>query len=82
LAWKDGLAVKSMVCPSRGPEFNSQQLCGGSQPSIVKSRALFWHEGIHADTHTLNKKLKLFFIVIIITVITCMMGMERHLHVP
>ncbi|EDL98661.1 rCG55033 [Rattus norvegicus] len=27
---------------SRGPEFNSQQPHGGSQPSVRRSDALFW----------------------------------------
>jgi hypothetical protein len=29
--WRDGSAVKSTDCSSRGPEFNSQQPHGGSQ---------------------------------------------------
>jgi len=29
------------VCSSRGPEFNCQQPHGGSQPSVMKSDALF-----------------------------------------
>jgi hypothetical protein len=33
--WRDGSAVKSTVCSSRGPEFNPQQPHGGSQPSIM-----------------------------------------------
>ena len=33
---------------SRGPEFNCQQPHGGSQPSVTKSDAFFWHTGIHA----------------------------------
>jgi hypothetical protein len=40
--WRDGSAVKRTDCSSRGPEFNSQQPCGGSQPSIMGSDALFW----------------------------------------
>jgi hypothetical protein len=32
--WRDGSEVKGTVCSSRGPEFNSQQPHGGSQPSI------------------------------------------------
>ena len=32
--WGDGLVVKSNECSSRGAEFNSQQLQGGSQPSV------------------------------------------------
>jgi hypothetical protein len=33
--WRDGSAVKSTDCSSRGPEFNSQQPHGGSQPSVM-----------------------------------------------
>jgi len=40
--WRDGSAVKSTGCSSRGPEFNSQQPHGGSQPSVMGSDALFW----------------------------------------
>jgi hypothetical protein len=29
--------VKSTNCSSRGPEFNSQQPHGGSQPSVMRS---------------------------------------------
>jgi hypothetical protein len=36
--WRDGSVVKSTDCSSEGPEFNSQQPHGGSQPSD----ALFW----------------------------------------
>jgi hypothetical protein len=39
--WRDGSVVKSTDCSSRGPEFNSQQPHGGSQPSIMGSDALF-----------------------------------------
>jgi hypothetical protein len=31
--------VKSTDCSSRGPEFNSQQPHGGSQPSVMVSNA-------------------------------------------
>jgi hypothetical protein len=41
LVWRDGSVVKSIVCSSRGPEYNSQQPLGGSQPSILGSDALF-----------------------------------------
>jgi hypothetical protein len=34
--------IKSIGCSSRGPEFNSQQQHGGSQPSVMGSNALFW----------------------------------------
>jgi hypothetical protein len=40
--WRDGSAVKSTDCSSKGPEFNSQQPHGGSQPSVIESDALFW----------------------------------------
>jgi hypothetical protein len=40
--WRDGSAVKSTGCSSSGPEFKSQQPQGGSQPSVIKSDALFW----------------------------------------
>jgi hypothetical protein len=49
LGWRDGSAVKSTACSSTGPEFNSQQPHGGSQPCVMRSTALFWHTGIHAD---------------------------------
>jgi hypothetical protein len=41
-AWRDGLAVKSTDHSSSGPEFNSQQLHGGSEPSVMRWDALFW----------------------------------------
>jgi hypothetical protein len=37
-----GSVVKSTDCSSSGPEYNSQQLHGGSQPSVMGSDALFW----------------------------------------
>jgi hypothetical protein len=40
--WRDGSAVKSTDYSSGGPEFKSQQPHGGSQPSVMKSNALFW----------------------------------------
>jgi hypothetical protein len=40
--WRDGSAVKSTDCSSEGPEFKSQQPHGGSQPSVMRSGALFW----------------------------------------
>jgi hypothetical protein len=40
--------VKRTDCSPRGPEFNSQQPYGGSQPSIMKSGALSWLAGINA----------------------------------
>jgi hypothetical protein len=47
--WRDGLAVKSTICSSRGSEFNSQQPHGGPQPSVMGSDALFWYTGVHTD---------------------------------
>ena len=44
---RDGSAVKSIDSYSRGPEFNSQQPQGGSQPSVMRLGALFWHAGIY-----------------------------------
>jgi hypothetical protein len=43
--WRDGSGVKSTACSFRGPEFNSQQPHGGSQPSVMGSNALFWPPG-------------------------------------
>ena len=40
--WRDGSAVKSTDYSSRVPEFKSQQPHGGSQPSVMRSDALFW----------------------------------------
>jgi hypothetical protein len=42
LGWRDGSVVKSTDCSCKGPEFNSQQPHGGSQPSVMGSDALFW----------------------------------------
>jgi hypothetical protein len=42
LGWQDDSAGKSTNCSSRGPEFKSQQPHGGSQPSVMRSDALFW----------------------------------------
>jgi hypothetical protein len=39
--WWDGWAVKSTDCSSEGPEFKSQKPHGGSQPSVMRSGALF-----------------------------------------
>jgi hypothetical protein len=40
--WRDGSAAKSTHCSSGGPEFDSQQPRGGSQPSVMGSNTLFW----------------------------------------
>jgi len=42
LRWYFLSAVKSTGCSSRGPEFNSQQPHGGSQPPVMRSDVLFW----------------------------------------
>jgi len=42
MGWRDGSEVKSTDCSSRDPEFKSQQPHGGSQPSVMRSDALFW----------------------------------------
>jgi hypothetical protein len=34
--------LRATGCSSRGPEFNSQQPPGSSQPSVMGSDALFW----------------------------------------
>jgi len=34
--------LRALDCSSTGPEFNSQQPHGGSQPSVMRSGALFW----------------------------------------
>ena len=47
--WRDGSEIKSIACSPKGPEFNSQQPHGGSQPSVMRSGALFWPAGIHAE---------------------------------
>ena len=43
--WRDGSVVKSTTCSSKGPEFNSQKPHGSSQPSVMRSGALFWPAG-------------------------------------
>jgi hypothetical protein len=40
--WRDGPMVKSTDYSSKGPELKSQQPHGGSQPSVMRSDALFW----------------------------------------
>jgi hypothetical protein len=46
--WWDGSEVKSTGCSSRGTEFNSLHPQGSSQPSVMRSDALFWPAGIYA----------------------------------
>lgn len=40
--------IKSTGCSSWRPEFDSQRPHGDSQPSIMRSCALFWPAGVHA----------------------------------
>jgi hypothetical protein len=40
--WSSGSVVKSIDCSSEGHEFKSQQPHGGSEPSVMRSDALFW----------------------------------------
>jgi hypothetical protein len=42
MGWRDGSVAKSTDFSSRGPEFNSQQPHGDSQPSVIGSVVLFW----------------------------------------
>jgi hypothetical protein len=54
--WRDGSAVKSTVFSSKGPEFNFQQLHSGSQPSVMRSDALFWClKTVTVYSYTINK---------------------------
>jgi len=56
--WRDGSVVKSTDCSSRGPEFNSQQPHGGSQPCVMGSDALFWCVWRQLHCTHINKSLK------------------------
>jgi hypothetical protein len=59
--WCDGSVVKNTDCSSRGPEFNSQQPHGGSQPSVMGSDALFWcvwRQLQCTHIHKINESLK------------------------
>jgi hypothetical protein len=60
--WRDGSAVKSTDCSSRGPEIKSQRPHGGSQPSLMRSDALFqcvWREWHCTHIHKINLILPL-----------------------
>jgi hypothetical protein len=51
--------VRAPDCSSEGPEFKSQQPHGGSQPSIMRSDALFWCLRIATVyLHIINKEIK------------------------
>ena len=56
--WRDGSVVKSTNCSSRGPQFNSQQPHGGSQPQQWESDVLFVSE--NSDSILINKINKIF----------------------
>jgi hypothetical protein len=63
MVWRNGSGVKSTEYSSRGPEFNSQQPHGGSQPSLVESDALFWcvgrqQQSITSHLHKINNNYK------------------------
>jgi len=54
---ENGSAVKSTGSSPRGHEFNSQQPHGGSQPSIMRSDALYWPGGIYMQAeHYVHSK--------------------------
>jgi hypothetical protein len=56
--WRNGSAVKSIDCSSEGHEFKSQQPHGGSQPSVMRSDALFWCVSRQQQcTHIINKEI-------------------------
>jgi hypothetical protein len=40
--WRDVSAIKSTECSASGPESNSQEPRGGSQPSVMGFDALLW----------------------------------------
>jgi hypothetical protein len=51
--------VKSIVCSSRGPEFNSQHPYGGSQPSVMGCLLqVCLKTAIVYSLHKINKSLK------------------------
>ena len=53
--WRDGLAVQSTDCSSRGPELNSSQPHGGSQPSEMGSDA---SSGVSEDSDSVHTYMK------------------------
>ena len=64
MGWRDGSVIKSTDCSSIGPEFNSQQPHGGSQPSVIGPDVFFWWvwgqqcTHIHKIKHTHIHKIK------------------------
>jgi hypothetical protein len=55
LGWIDGSVVKSADYSSRGPEFNSEQPHGGSQPSVMGSDGL---SGVSEDSNSVLTYMK------------------------
>ena len=50
IAWAEELAqIYSTGYSPRGQEFNAQQIHGSLQLTIMRSDALFWYAGKHAD---------------------------------
>ena len=54
--------LRALCAVSRGPEFSSQQPHGGSQPSVMRSCALFRPAGIYVGRtlykYQISKSLK------------------------
>ena len=61
IGWRNGSMVKSTACPSKGPELNSQQPYGGSQPSVMRSGALLRKRpGQSSSTQTVKANVDKF----------------------
>lgn len=58
-AWRDGPAVKSSNCSSKGPKYESQQPHAACEPSVMGDDVLFWCVWRHC-THIqkINKSKK------------------------
>jgi hypothetical protein len=50
------MAQRIRALASRGPEFNSHQLHGGSQPPIMGSDVFFCHTGVRTDRKLIYNK--------------------------
>ena len=58
--------VKSTDCSSRGPEFNSQQPHGGSQPSVMgpmHSSGMCLKTAVYINKNKPSKKVMFLFII-------------------
>ena len=53
---RDVSEVNSTDSSARGPEFNSQQTHGSSQPSVMRSGALLWPAGNMQTEHCTHNK--------------------------